>query len=149
MSQICNACGEDTEHYFMKQTLEGKFYVECKICNQPRHSAPCTNPYSDLTLTHVHDDEGKPVRVTSKRQLLQAEKRYNFRSLVAHMNEENFDKPLTKPVPEDPRDRIAHQLSEQVGRRDHKGNKLGFLHPEMAIAQLKELKEKNISIEDW
>jgi hypothetical protein len=148
MSQICDSCGAETERYFIR-FHSGRSYTECKVCNQPRHSAPsCVNPYADLTLEHVHDESGKPLRVTSKRQLLEAEKRFGFRSLVANMNSENFDKPPQVKNP-DPYDRISQQLSEQVGRRDSHGNKLGFLYPEVARAQLRELKEKGISIDDW
>lgn len=129
----------------------GNSYTECKVCEYPRHSvAVCTNPYSDLTLTHCLDEQGQPVRVTSKRQLLEAEKRYNFRSLVAHTDSINFDKPPQDKLANlHPADRIAQQMQEQVGRRDSKGNKLGFLYPEVANAQLRELKEKGIDISTW
>jgi len=148
MSQQCDTCGEVTERYFVRFN-NGKSFTECKVCNQPRHSAPsCVNPYADMILTHVHDESGKPLRVTSKRQLLAAEKRYGFRSLVANYNSENFDKPPQVKSPT-PYDRISEQLTEQVGRSDSKGNKLGFLFPDVARAQLRELKEKGISIDDW
>ena len=151
MSQVCDTCNTVTERYFIK-FRDGRSFTECKVCNQPRHSAPsCVNPYSDLTLTHVHNERGEPVRVTSKRQLLEAEKRYHFKSVVANMNSENFDKP---PVGDPcagmhPADRIAKQMQEQVGRRDSRGNKLGFLFPEQATQLLKEIKEKNIDISTW
>jgi hypothetical protein len=150
MSQICSSCGTETERYIMKPTLQGKLVVECKVCNQPRHSAPsCVNPYSDLVLTHCHDETGKPVRVTSKRQLLEAEKRYHFKSLVATYDEANFDKAPSKPIPTDPRDRIMQQLLERNGYQDSNKNKLGALHPEILASQMRELKEKGISLDDW
>lgn len=148
MSQQCDTCGEMTERYILRLS-SGKFYTECKVCDQPRHSAPsCVNPYADLTLEHVTGEDGKPVRVTSKRQLLEAEKRYNFRSLVAHTYEANFDKPPQDKLANlHPADRIAAQMNEQSGRRDARGNKLGFLFPEQANAMLREMKEKNINID--
>lgn len=52
-----------------------------------------------MVIEHVRDEEGKPLRVTSRRQLEEAEKKYHFRSLVAHTWEENFDKPPKVAAP--------------------------------------------------
>lgn len=57
------------------------------------------NMYSDLTLEHVHDERGNKVRVTSSRQLSEAQKRYEFASVVHSMNSENIDRaPVQKPL---------------------------------------------------
>jgi putative FmdB family regulatory protein len=39
---------------------------------------PSHNPYQNLTLTHVHDENHKPITVNSERELHAAEKRYGF-----------------------------------------------------------------------
>lgn len=148
MSIKCDSCGEETSVYTVRFYNE-RLHQECKVCTQPRHSgySSTVNPYSDLTLDHCLDDQNRPVRVTSRRQLEQAEKKYHFKSLVANQWEENFDKP-----PQQRKMNAMEELSHNsaVGKKDPKtGHTLGFLYPEIARAQLKELKEKNISIEDW
>jgi hypothetical protein len=150
MAAICESCGEETPRYVMK-FYSGKAHYTCHVCEHPRHSVPrCTNPYSDMVIDHVVTEEGKPLRVTSRRQLEAAEKRYHFRSLVAHTDSANFDKPpQDKLAALHPADRIAQQMQEQVGRRDSNGNKLGFLFPEQANALLREVKEKGIDIATW
>ena len=50
------------------------------------------NPYGDLRLDHVHGEDGKPIRVTSSRQLSAAEQRYGFASVVRNQNSENIDR---------------------------------------------------------
>jgi len=129
--------------------FSGRAHYTCHVCENPRHSIPqCVNPYANLVLEHARDEQGNPVRVTSKRQLLEAEKRYKFKSLVANWNSENFDKPpqLTPPCAAD---RIAAQVADVQGKRDAQGNRLGFMYPEIAAAQLKEIKEKGIDIDTW
>ena len=38
----------------------------------------CHDPYQDLTLQHVRDEHGKPIKVNSEAELHAAEKRYGF-----------------------------------------------------------------------
>jgi hypothetical protein len=57
------------------------------------------NPYGDLRLDHIHGEDGKPIRVTSSRQLSAAEQRYNFASVVRNMDSQNIDRaPVQKPM---------------------------------------------------
>lgn len=150
MSEICESCGEDTPRYVMK-FYSGRAHYTCHVCEHPRHSrVGQVNPFANMILEHVTGEDGKPVRVTSRRQLEAAEKKYHFRSLVAHSWEENFDKP-PQLAQEHPADRIARQMAEVTssGQRDGDGKKKGWMYPEVAAAQLRELKEKNIDIRDW
>jgi putative FmdB family regulatory protein len=39
---------------------------------------PAHNPYENLTLAHIRDERGKPVKVNSEAELHAAEKRHNF-----------------------------------------------------------------------
>lgn len=129
MSAVCDKCGKEVSRYsqWPIEQPDGKyrFVTSCYVCEHPRHSAPsCANPFGDLVLEHVHDEQGKPVRVTSLRQLREAEKRYGFRSLVANSDEKNFDKPDVI-APKRPRDAFE-SMSEH--------NK--WLYPDMARTML-------------
>lgn len=144
---VCDSCGEETARYVVR-FYDGRLHQECRVCTHPRHSgySSCVNPYADLRLDHVLDEENKPVRVTSRRQLEQAEKRYNFRSLVAHTMSENFDKP--------PQQRKMNAIDEvtmagRAGKKDEHGNRIGWMYPSIAESMLKEIREKGIDINDW
>lgn len=99
MPAICSNCGQSTTRYTSK-LLDGKFRDTCYVCENPRHnlfSGHGANMFSDLTLTHVTDERGQPVRVTSRRQLHEAETRYKFRHHAANYDEANWDKPPQMP----------------------------------------------------
>ena len=86
----CDECGEIV---FRVRFTAGRFLgVDCR-CVREKVEATCTNPYADLTIQHVHDEHGKPIRVTSARQLGEAEQRYNFASVVRNMDAKNFNAP--------------------------------------------------------
>lgn len=79
-----------------------------------------------MILDHVTDEEtGKPLRITSARQLREAEKRYKFRSLVGHTEEANFDKP-----PQGEKRNLA-QIMLDEGK---------FLYPDVARSMIKEMR---------
>jgi hypothetical protein len=147
MAEICESCGIETPRYVTK-FFSGRAHHTCHVCEHPRHSAPCTNPYGNLVIEHVLTEENKPLRVTSKRQLLEAEKKYKFRSLVAHMNSENWDKPPQTPALTGA-DRILATMEDRRGQRDSHGNKLGFLFPDTARQMLKQIKDEKIDIATW
>jgi hypothetical protein len=146
MAAVCEGCGAETNQYTMR-FFSGRAHYECRVCSHPRHRASqCVNPYENLVLEHVHDEFGKPVRVTSRRQLQQAEKRYNFRSVVGNYLEENFDKP--------PQQRKMSPIDEvttagRAGKKDAKGNRIGWMYPEVAEKMLAEVRAKNIDINKW
>src|SRR5271156_6138989 len=86
----CDECGEIV---FRVRFTGGRFLgVDCR-CVREAAVKTCINPYSDLTIQHVHDEHGKPIHVTSARQLGEAEQRYNFASVVRNMDAKNFDAP--------------------------------------------------------
>lgn len=92
MAQRCDGCGKDN---YRVRFIGGKFLgTECCI-RDIAIAAGATNPYGDLTLSHIHDEKGQPVRITSSRQLAAAEQRFNFSSVVRNMEQKNFDAPPT------------------------------------------------------
>jgi hypothetical protein len=130
---ICADCQHETTRYVTK-FHSGGARTTCHTCEHPVHSSLAANPYADLTIEHVVTEDGKPLRVTSKRQLLEAEKKYHFRSLVAHTDEANFDKP-----PQQATGSVADFMT-----REKK-----WMYPEVAQAMLREVKEKGIDINTW
>lgn len=124
----CHTCGQTSTQYTTKFRGDKVLYY-CKPCEHPVHSDLNLGKslFGDLTLDHVMDEFGKPVRVTSRRQLLEAEKRYKFRSLIGHSDEANFDKP---PQGE-------HRKLDEIMFDEKK-----WLYPDVARAMLKEMKEK-------
>jgi len=98
----------------------------CRHCRSPRMRESLVNPYYDLTLDHVHDHSGQPVRVTSLRQLQQAEKEFKFKSLVGNEREADFDKP-----PQTPKRDLFDAMTEE--------NK--WLFPDIGLEMVRELRE--------
>lgn len=126
---ICEECGVETMRSVTKFYATGP-KTTCFRCEHPVHSSPAANPYADLTLEHVITEDGKPLHVTSKRQLLEAEKKYHFRSLVAHTDEANFDKP---PQTEK---RNLNQMFTDTNR---------WMYPETAKRMLKDFERGEIT----
>jgi hypothetical protein len=55
---------------------------------------PAHNPFENLTLQHVRDDHGKPVKVNSERELRAAEKKYGFVHHASHsLTQDGLDTP--------------------------------------------------------
>lgn len=87
---ICDGCGKPV---YRSRFVGGKWMgIDCN-CVREIGVVTTNNPYGDLTLQHVHGEDGKPLRVTSSRQLGAAEQKFNFSSVVRNMNESNFDAP--------------------------------------------------------
>jgi hypothetical protein len=86
-----------------------------------------SNPFASLELDHVHDEYSNPVRVTSLKQLQDAEKRYGFRSLVANVDSSDHNKP-----PQLQPKSLAEQMNQPF--RDAEGNyhQSHWLYPEIA-----------------
>lgn len=91
--QLCVECGTQFE------IITGSFAAPrpCPCCEslsteqqislpnfriaQRRHEikrGPAHNPYDGLTLSHIRDEQGKPVKVNTEAELHAAEKRHNF-----------------------------------------------------------------------
>lgn len=125
MALKCDDCGRDAAKYSLRFRA-GKQVVRCHACANPKHAAlSCYNPFAELTLDHAHDLDGKPIHVTSLRQLRQAETRYKFRSLVANERAADFDKPPQTKIPD---------LYEQMTREGK------WLHPEIAEGIVREMR---------
>ena len=121
---ICSQCGYDSPTFSIRITPRGPRRI-CRHCRSPRSRESVVNPY-DLTLDHVHDHSGQPLRVSSLRQLQAAEKEFQFKSLVANENENRFD----EPPQHKPRDLFDAMTDE---------NK--WLFPDIGPAMVQELRE--------
>jgi hypothetical protein len=85
---LCDNCGESVHR---TRFTGGKFIgIDCR-CFREQQIKSAVNPFSDLTLEHIHDESGNKVRVTSLRQLQEAEKRFNFASAVANFDESHVN----------------------------------------------------------
>lgn len=86
-------CDKCNEVVYRTRFIGGRFLgLDCNCVREARIQS-CINVYSDLTLDHISDEMGNKVRVTSARQLSEAEKRYNFSSVALNMDSKNFDAP--------------------------------------------------------
>lgn len=55
---------------------------------------PGHNPYENLTLEHVRDEHGKPIKVNSRKEMEAAEKKYKFVHHLSHaITPEQLDTP--------------------------------------------------------
>lgn len=88
--QVCDGCGKPI--YRSRLIRKRWLGVDCG-CVREEAIKSTINPYGDLTIQHIHGEDGKPIRVTSSRQLAEAEVRYNFSSVVRNMEQKNFDAP--------------------------------------------------------
>lgn len=86
--------------------------VDCGCVAADRVQRSCVNVYGDLVLDHVHDESGNKVRITSSRQLAEAEVRFNFSSCVRNMEAKNFDAP-----PQARRQGIGETYQRKFSRR--------------------------------
>ena len=54
----------------------------------------CHNPYENLTLHHIRDEKGKPIKVNSRKELEAAEVKYGFVHALSHaLTTEQIDNP--------------------------------------------------------
>jgi len=93
MSQTCGGCGESV---FRTRFSGGKWLgVDCG-CSQVSLMVDADNPFrnnGELVLEHVHDSDGKPLRVTSMRQLEAAQNRLHFNHIPTNMDRADWDRP--------------------------------------------------------
>ena len=94
----CKQCGGTVGR--LRLVGNGFFGIDCGCAGMTAiRKEAGQNPYSDLTLDHVHDERGNKVRVTSSRQLSEAQNRYEFASVVHSMNSDNIDRaPAQRPM---------------------------------------------------
>jgi transcription initiation factor TFIIIB Brf1 subunit/transcription initiation factor TFIIB len=110
VAQKCDRCGETV--YRVKLLGNGQWVGEDCGCLRTKVVAETNNPFSELTLEHCHDEYGKPIRVTSLRQLQAAENRYGFASVVANMDDANVNTP-----PQQKRMEVADMYQWKFNRR--------------------------------
>ena len=93
MSQACGSCGVPV---FRTRFSAGKWLgVDCG-CSRGTVIADPDNPFHNdgsLTLEHIYDERGEKVRVTSRRQLEEAESRFHFNHIPTNMDRANWDRP--------------------------------------------------------
>ena len=124
---ICTDCNQPTLNYRQRLLPSGRWKITCNVCANPQHSnLAVATPLAELVLDHQHDELGRPLRVTSLRQLREAEQRLGFRSLVANEDARNFDRP-----PQSDRGDMFQRMSDE-GQ---------WLYPEVAESMLAEMRE--------
>ncbi len=95
---MANNCGKCGQPCYRTRFIGGEFLgIDCG-CLQERRAQSAVVAFGELTLDHIHDERGHKVRVTSLRQLQEAEKRYNFASVVANYDARNVDTPPQQKV---------------------------------------------------
>jgi len=94
MAQQCDLCSQPVyRKIWTTDAATGKMVgkgVECGCTRKPKPPVGTDNVFS-VTLQHVHDEFGKPIRVDNLRQLSAAESRYGFESCILSRNEQNFN----------------------------------------------------------
>lgn len=94
--QKCEACFE-TVYRTRFQSSTGKWVgVDCGCAQCARQMADMDNPFrndGELQLQHVHGEDGKPLRVTSMRQLEAAQTKHHFNHIPTNMDRANWDTP--------------------------------------------------------
>lgn len=90
MANICEGCGESV----YRTILVGKKWLgaDCGCTRMARIMASTQSAFG-ITLQHVHNEFGQPIKVENIRQLSAAEKRYGFESVVLNSDAQNFDDP--------------------------------------------------------
>lgn len=88
----CDSCGRDVFRATFMPESKRYLGVDCG-CKKEAMLTSAFNPWSDVTLAHVHNEKGEPIRITSVHQMREAEKRYGFEHHLANANEVNFSTP--------------------------------------------------------
>ena len=100
MAQQCGQCGKDNYRTTFVAS-QGKWLgAECG-CFSVRFLRDTDSPFStngELVLQHIHDSDGKPLRVTSMRELEAAQSKYHFNHVVTNMDRGNQDQPKQQRV---------------------------------------------------
>jgi hypothetical protein len=82
------------------------------------------NPYENLTLSHVKDEFGKPIRVNSERELHEAEKKYNFIHWASHVT--SHEELETPPMNESWAGDTRHTYDWKWTPPDRRDDKVGI-----------------------
>lgn len=110
MSQKCGSCGKDQYRVTFVASTSQWLGAECG-CLRTRILRDMDNPFAtsgELVLDHVMDGSGNKVRVTSMRELRQAENKFNFEHVASNNDRSNWDKPKQQP---------AYQVADHYQRK--------------------------------
>jgi hypothetical protein len=72
---------------------DGSTREYCNVHRPSRNITPALNPFHNFTVTHVHDENHKPIKVNSLAELRAAEKKHGFALAVATDDGGRADKP--------------------------------------------------------
>jgi hypothetical protein len=100
MSQQCGGCQKDNYRVVFVAGTGQWLGAECG-CLRIQILRDMDNPFStsgELKLDHVFDGAGNKVRVTSLRELRQAESKFNFEHVASNNDRANWDKPKQQPA---------------------------------------------------
>lgn len=117
-------CGHESCSYIVLYSPRRR--TVCRACTRPRLRDSVANPYQNLELEHVHDDAGQPLRVSSLRQLDQAQRQHHFQHWATSADSVNIDKPPSHRQP---------TLYEQMSKEQK------WLFPEVAEGMVREMQE--------
>lgn len=95
MSQQCDSCHKDNYRVTFVAGRGQWLGTECG-CLRIQIARDMDNPFAtsgELVLDHVRDGDGNKVRVTSLRELRQAESKHNFEHVASNADRSNWDKP--------------------------------------------------------
>lgn len=115
MAQACGSCGKDNYRVVFVAGTSQWLGAECG-CLRTRILRDMDNPFStagELILDHVTDSSGNKVRVTSLRELRQAESKFNFEHVASNNDRVNWDKP---------RQQTAYQVTDHYQRKFPRGH---------------------------
>lgn len=96
MAQVCEGCKAEVYRTTFLQESKQWLGTECG-CLRVHFMRDADNPFrtnGELVIEHIHTDAaGTPLRVTSRRQLEEAQQRYNFNHIPTNMDRANWDRP--------------------------------------------------------
>jgi hypothetical protein len=96
----CDDCGERV-HRARVLTSGKTVGHDCRCARSVGVMVDADNPFrtsGELTLQHVHGEDGNPLRVTSMRELQAAENKYHFNHIPTNMDRSNWDTPKQQQV---------------------------------------------------
>ena len=130
---ICDSCNLEVDRYKRRMTRSGMRTV-CRACENPRVRPSCFNPFGELVLDHVRDEQDHPVRVTSLRQLREVEKAHKCSSLIANSDEAHFD-----DAPQQRQPTAFAEMNRPYQDADGTWQSSRWLHPEIANEMYREM----------
>ena len=101
LNLTCDQCGERVHR--ARVLLSGLTVgYDCKCTRvDAGMQVDFDNPFrtaGELRLSHIYGDDGKPLRVTSRRQLEEAQQKYHFNHIPTNMDRANWDSPKQQRV---------------------------------------------------